>query len=52
MKASGRSTTYVFWLWLAVAAGSTLAAALGFAVLGDASPTVVATTHSFAAGAA
>jgi zinc transporter, ZIP family len=51
MKASGRSTPYILGLWLAVTAASTAAAALGYVVLGDASPTAVAVTQSFAAGA-
>jgi zinc transporter, ZIP family len=51
MKASGRSTSYILGLWGAVALASTLAAALGYLVLGSASPTVIATTQAFAAGA-
>lgn len=51
MKATGRSTRYILGLWLAVTAASTLAAGVGFGVLGDASPVVVATTQAFAAGA-
>jgi ZIP family zinc transporter len=51
MKASGRSTGYILGLWAAVTAASTAAAALGFLVLGGASPVVVAVTQAFAAGA-
>jgi ZIP family zinc transporter len=51
MKAAGRSTTYVMGLWLAVTAASTVAAALGFGLLGGASPLAVAVIQAFAAGA-
>ena len=51
MKASGRSTPYVLGLWVAVAAASTAAAALGYLLLGGASPEVVAIVQAFAAGA-
>ena len=51
MKASGRSTGYVLGLWAAVAAASTLAAALGYVLLGGVSPAVVAVVQAFAAGA-
>jgi ZIP family zinc transporter len=51
MKASGRSTPYILGLWVAVAAASTAAAALGFVLLGGSSPEVVAIVQAFAAGA-
>ena len=51
MRAGGRTPAYVFGLWTAVLAISTLAAAIGYAVLGDASGNVVAVTQAFAAGA-
>ena len=51
MKASGRSTAYILGLWAAVAAASTAAAALGYALLGGASPEVIAIVQAFAAGA-
>ncbi len=51
MRATGRSTRYIMGLWLAVTAASTVAAALGFAVLSGASPTVIAVIEAFAAGA-
>jgi ZIP family zinc transporter len=38
-------------LWLAVTAMSALAAALGYALLGDASPNLIAAIQAFAAGA-
>jgi zinc transporter, ZIP family len=51
MKASGHSTGYVLGLWVAVAAASTVAAALGYVLLGGAPEVVVAVTQAFAAGA-
>lgn len=51
MKASGHSNAHIFGLWGAVAAASTLAAALGFALLGGAPALVVAIVQAFAAGA-
>lgn len=51
LKQAGRSTRYVVGLWAGVCAVSTLAAALGYALLGGASPVVVATIQAFAAGA-
>lgn len=51
MKASGRSTGYILGLWLAVAAASAIAAALGFALLDGVDPLVTATIQAFAAGA-
>lgn len=51
MKKAHRSATYIFGLWIAVLAISTLAAALGFVALGGASANVVAVVQAFAAGA-
>lgn len=51
MKASGRSTRYILGLWVAVTLASTMAAGLGYAVLGGASDLAIATTQAFAAGA-
>lgn len=51
MRKDGRSVRYVLGLWIAVLVVSTIAAALGFAVLGSAPGVVVAVTQSFAAGA-
>ena len=51
MKRAGRSTSYVLGLWVAVTVASTVAAMLGYQLLGGAGPTAVAVTQSFAAGA-
>lgn len=51
LKQAGRSKGYILGLWAAVCAVSTLAAALGYALLGGAQPAVIATIQSFAAGA-
>ena len=51
MKASGQSTRHIMGIWVAVAAASTVAAAVGYAALGGADPVVLATTQAFAAGA-
>lgn len=51
MRAAGRSAAYILGLWTAVALVSALAAALGYAFLGDASPLVVGSIQTFAAGA-
>ena len=51
MKADGRSTAYILGLWGAVTAASTVSAAAGYALLGDAGPQTLAFTLSFAAGA-
>jgi ZIP family zinc transporter len=51
LKKTGRSTRYVLGLWTAVLAASTLAAALGYLLLAEADPSVVAVIQSFAAGA-
>jgi zinc transporter, ZIP family len=51
MKAAGKSTTYIMMLWVAVTVASTIAAALGFVLLGGAAAVVVAFIQAFAAGA-
>ncbi|PFG34550.1 ZIP family metal transporter [Sanguibacter antarcticus] len=51
MKEAGRSARYVFGVWCSIAAISGLAAAAGYAFLGDASPEVVAIITAVAAGA-
>ena len=51
MKADGRSTAYILGLWGAVTAASTLSAAAGYGLLGDARPQTIAFTSAFAAGA-
>jgi ZIP family zinc transporter len=51
LKKTGRSTGYVLWLWTAVLAASTVAAALGYVLLDGADPSVIAFIQSFAAGA-
>lgn len=51
MRRDGRSTHYILGLWSAVMVASSLAAALGYAFLGDASGNVIASIQAFAAGA-
>ena len=51
MKAAGRSHRYVYGLWGAVVLVSAVASALGYGVLGDASPDLIALIQAFAAGA-
>lgn len=51
MKQAGRSARYVFGVWGGIAVASGLAAALGYALLGDASASTVAVITAFAAGA-
>ena len=51
MRAVGRPAGHILGLWAAVTAASTVAAAVGYAALGDARPEVVAATQAFAAGA-
>ena len=51
MRAAGRSTAYIMGLWLAVTVASTVAAGLGYGLLGGASPLAVAVIEAFAAGA-
>ena len=51
LRQAGHSVRWIMGLWLGVAVISALAAALGYAVLGSASPSTVAAVQSFAAGA-
>ncbi|KES06067.1 ZIP family zinc transporter [Streptomyces toyocaensis] len=51
MKKAGRSKGYVFGVWAAIAAASTVSAILGYTVVGGFSPAVVAAVTAVAAGA-
>lgn len=51
LRSAGRSVRWILGLWAAVVAVSGIAAALGFALLGDPDSTAVAVTQAFAAGA-
>lgn len=51
MKSAGRSPAYVFGLWSGIAIVSGLAALLGAATLGSASPALLACVNAIAAGA-
>jgi zinc transporter, ZIP family len=51
LRKAGHSARWILGLWLAVAVVSALAAAVGYAALGDASPSVVGFFQAFAAGA-
>ncbi len=51
LKTAGRSTKQILLLWGSVTLASTLAAALGFGLLGSAGPTTLALVDCFAAGA-
>ncbi|MEU0037810.1 hypothetical protein [Streptomyces sp. NPDC006333] len=51
MRAVGRGARYVFGVWGSIAAASALSALLGYAVIGDMSPAVVARMTAVAAGA-
>ena len=51
MKAAGRSARYVFGVWGGIALASAVAAGVGYAVLGGASPQVTAVITAVAAGA-
>jgi ZIP family zinc transporter len=51
MRGAGRSKGYVFGVWGAIAAASTLSAVLGYAVVGSFSPAVIAAVTAVAAGA-
>ena len=51
LKRAGHSDRWIMGLWAAVALVSTLAAALGYAFLGGASPDVIGFIQAFAAGA-
>jgi ZIP family zinc transporter len=51
LQKAGRSTGYVLGLWSGVVAISTVAALVGYLVLGDASPATIGAIQAFAAGA-
>src|SRR6185503_6354401 len=51
LRKAGRSVRWILGLWLAVTAVSAVAAALGYAVLGNAPESTVAAVQAFAAGA-
>jgi len=51
MRKAGRSATYVFGLWIGIALTSGLAAAAGAALMGGASPDLLAMVSALAAGA-
>jgi zinc transporter, ZIP family len=51
MKRAGRSATYIFGLWIAIAVISGLASLLGAAFLGGAPPVLTAMVNAVAAGA-
>jgi ZIP family zinc transporter len=51
LKKAGHSNRWILGLWTGVAVISAVAAAVGYAALGDASPAVVAFIQAFAAGA-
>ena len=51
MKRDGRSVGYIVTLWTMVVTASTVAAALGYGLLGGAGDTTLAFTETFAAGA-
>jgi ZIP family zinc transporter len=51
MKRDGRSVGYILGLWTLVVMASTVAAALGYGLLGGAGETTLAFTETFAAGA-
>lgn len=51
LRKSGRSNRYIISLWAAVALASTVAAALGYVLLGDAPDNRIALIQAFAGGA-
>ncbi|MFE7650711.1 ZIP family metal transporter [Streptomyces phaeoluteigriseus] len=51
MKRAGRTKGYVFGVWAAIAAASTVSAVLGYTVVGSFSPAVIAAVTAVAAGA-
>jgi ZIP family zinc transporter len=51
LRKAGHSTRWILGLWTAVALACAVAAALGYALLGGAPPSVIATIQAFAAGA-
>ncbi|MFF1546083.1 ZIP family metal transporter [Streptomyces sp. NPDC058291] len=51
MKKAGRTKKYVFGVWAAIAAASTVSSVLGYTVVGSFSPAVIAAVTAVAAGA-
>ncbi len=51
LRDAGRSPRWIIGLWLAVTVASAVAAAIGFALLGDMAPAQAAVIQAFAAGA-
>lgn len=51
LRQAGRSPRWIMGLWLGVTALTAVAAALGYALLGDASPALIGVIQAFAAGA-
>jgi zinc transporter, ZIP family len=51
MRKAGRSATYVFGLWIGIAVASGVASAAGAALMGGASPDLLAVVSALAAGA-
>ncbi|GKQ40582.1 ZIP family metal transporter [Streptomyces sp. A012304] len=51
MKQAGRGRSYVFGVWGAITAASTVSAVLGYSVVGGFSPAVIAAVTAVAAGA-
>jgi zinc transporter, ZIP family len=51
LRAAGQSRGHVLGVWTLVTVAGTVAAALGYGLLGDADPRSVAATQAFAAGA-
>ncbi|MEU5891643.1 ZIP family zinc transporter [Streptomyces sp. NPDC047461] len=51
MKKAGRTKGYVFGVWAAIAAASTVSSVLGYTVVGSLSPAVIAAVTAVAAGA-
>lgn len=51
MRAAGRSSGSIVRIWLVVVVASAIAAGVGYALLRDAPPEIVATAQTFAAGA-
>ncbi len=51
MKKAGRTKGYVFGVWAAIAAASTVSSVLGYTVVGSFSPAVIAAVTAVAAGA-
>lgn len=50
MKKAGRSKSYIFWVWTVIADASTVAAIVGYAVVGGFLDAVIAAVTAVAAG--